>query len=155
MGIVVVTPQSRPWSWILAVDPGGTTGWSLLTEPGGKPHSAQDKPYDFERKAHLLLNQDDASDALIVVERFTITAATAKKSQQPDALKQIGALEYLARCYAGLDLNYQSPAEVMRLVTDTRLRALGWYIPGKEHSNDSLRHMVAFLAKRGEIRIPT
>lgn len=143
------------WSWILAVDPGGTTGWSLFRNSAEKPESFQDTPYDFQCKAHDLLMQDDARDALLVVERFTITAATAKKSQQPEALYQIGTLKYLAERLAGLSLNFQSPAEVMRLVTDQRLKSLGWYVPGREHSNDSLRHLVTFLAKRGEIRIPT
>ncbi len=143
------------WSWILAIDPGGTTGWAHIKNGDEKPQAFQDKPYDFLLKVHGLLSKTDARDAIIVCERFTITAATAKKSQQPEALEQIGAVRYLARYYADLDLHMQGPVEVMRLVDNRRLKALGWYVPGRDHSNDALRHLATYLAKRNELRLPT
>lgn len=138
----------------MAVDPGGTTGWCLWDDEAPAPLAAEDQPYDFLRKAHLLLQRDDADRSTVVCERFVITAATAKKSQQPDALHQIGALGYLARYEAGLDVHFQNPADVMRLATDERLRKLGWYVPGKGHANDALRHLAVWCAKSGRIELP-
>jgi len=139
----------------MAVDPGGTTGWCLLRAGETIPETFQHTPYEFEKKAHEIFQRPDARNAILIVERFTITAATAKKSQQPEALEIIGTLKYLAKFYAKLTPNFQSPADVMRLVTDQRLKALGWYRPGIPHGMDSLRHLAAALARRGELRLPT
>jgi hypothetical protein len=43
----------------------------------------------------------------------------------------------------------------MRLFPDSKLKSLGWYVPGKGHANDSLRHLARACAKRKLIRVGT
>lgn len=139
----------------MAVDPGGTTGFATWRhgEIWGD-FTGQAPPQEFLELAHQLMVQHCFGGRL-VVERFVITVATAKKSPQPEALEQIGALRYLARIECGMELEMQTPAEAMGLVPDKRLRALGWYRPGQVHANDALRHLGLALAKTREITLPT
>jgi hypothetical protein len=136
------------------VDPGGTTGYA--TYAAGEiveELTGQLPPQPYLELAHDLFRSRPTGGRL-VVERFMITVATAKKSFQPDALEQIGALRYLARVECELELEMQTPAEVMRLVTDARLRELGWYRPGRVHCNDALRHLAVALLKSRELVLP-
>ena len=143
-------------TWIMGIDPGGVTGYALWQN--GKivaDWTGQQEPYPFLVDAHLWI-RNAPDDGYLVVERYTITAATAKKSQQPEALEQIGALRYLAKSERGWDLHMQMPSQAMTLIPDARLKALGWYIPGEagKHANDALRHVAFFAAKNTLLDLP-
>ena len=85
----------------------------------------------------------------IVVEKYTITMQTLKKSRQYEALYCIGGLLSLALLFDNVEVVLQSPGEAKALVTDDRLRTLGWYdaVKGKEHARDALRHLVRWLVQ--------
>ena len=85
---------------------------------------------------------------VIVCEDFRITMQTAKKSAQPDALKIIGALDYLA-FRDGAKFVLQTPADAKRFATDDRLRKAGLWTPGRRHANDAARHLFLYLCKKG------
>ena len=142
---------------LLAVDPGGTTGfsWGSL-DTGTFIEAGQLPPYEFCQMAHK--KADSLRGNLsIVCERFTITARTLKVSRggSYDALEVIGVLRYMSLGYCGRDLTFQQPADVMKLFDDERLRRLGWYQKGQGHANDSIRHLAYFLARAGKLTIPT
>lgn len=133
----------------LAVDPGGTTGyaWAEMHEAGElRVFAWQDPPMDFLSWAHNHIESNPFCE--VVVERYTITQKTIKLSRQSDALEVTGALRYLAYLYGDRKIIQQGPSDVMRLFTDDRLKALGWYVPDKEHANDALRHLGYRLAQR-------
>lgn len=90
-----------------------------------------------------------------VVERYIITPATAKMSQQHDALEIIGALKFLTRKYGHGPLVMQTPAEAKAFSTDKKLRTVGWYNPGLPHARDASRHALLYLAKQGIIDLHT
>lgn len=142
--------------WTLAVDPGGTTGFSVAdSDTGELLIAAQKEPFDFQQ--WLQFQAERLGDKLTVVcERFTITQRTLKVSRggSYDALEVIGTLRYFSLRHCGRDLAFQQPAEVMQLVTDSRLKAMGWYQKALPHSNDSLRHLAVWLAHRRVIDLP-
>jgi hypothetical protein len=84
----------------------------------------------------------------IVVERYIITPETAKKSQQPDALEVIGMLRYFS-VTEHIPMQYQTSAQAKRMITDERLKEVGWYTKGLEHGNDAARHMLFYYLKQG------
>lgn len=143
-------------AWTLAVDPGGTTGYSVAnTDTGELLIAGQRNPFDFQEWLHFQADRL-GTELTIVCERFTITQRTLKVSRggSYDALEVIGTLRYFSLLRGGRDLAFQQPAEVMQLVSDARLKAMGWYQKALPHANDSLRHLAVWLAHRGVIDLP-
>lgn len=128
---------------ILAVDPGGTTGWAYWKDGEFTSGEESDWLYwlceggsPFEDIVHHL-----------VIEKYTITAKTAKLSQQTDALRCTGALE--CHAWAFTQVHWQTPAEAKSFSTDFKLKRIGWYRPGKGHANDAARHLLLLCVRRG------
>lgn len=145
---------------IVAVDPGGTTGFSFVEyddetmELVSEPQGGQFEPQEFyEWLAPLTVSWGFLLH--LVVERFTISNRTLKVSRAGsyDALEVIGVCRYLSKRDCGRDLEMSQPATVMNLFPDKWLKERGWYIPGKGHANDSLRHLAKACAKRHLIKI--
>lgn len=130
---------------ILAVDPGGMTGWA--TYWNDHVSAGQSEPMEFLRRADGFL-ATDYTKKHVICERYTVTSETIKKSRQYDALEVIGTLKYLAWKH-GAEFTLQAPAEAKRFTPNARLLILKWYRPGQDHANDALRHLVLWLANHG------
>lgn len=140
---------------ILAIDPGTMTGFACAHNDGTLMFTDQyprqefcDWLYDYART-----NGDELH---VVMEKFTISERTLKASRagSHDALSVIGMVQWASLHFCGRDLVWQQPNEVMALVTNDRLKALGWYVK-KEHARDALRHLAVRCAKLGLLRLPT
>lgn len=131
---------------MLGVDPGGTTGIAVW-EPGFScpVYDELDPPTTMDFLRSQAVHQDNV---IFVVEKYIITPATAKLSQQHDALELIGVVKYLCRIY---DHRYtmQSPSEAKSFATDAKLKKAGWYKPGLPHARDASRHVLTYAAKNG------
>jgi hypothetical protein len=136
-------------TWVFAVDPGKMTGWAwACLEPALLTPGA-----DWRRS--MITGQDTADEfldmvadngfcdprTLFVVESFTVTAHTARKSPQPEPMEVIGAVKFLAR-RGGSRLEMQTPSSAKRFATDTKLRQLGLWVPGQDHARDAIRHLI-------------
>ena len=82
-------PHRSSGNSILAVDPGGTTGWMLWDS--GLLDWGEDGREEFYATLGGLV--DFELDA-IVCERYTISSNTLKKTRQHDALELIGVLRH-------------------------------------------------------------
>lgn len=133
---------------ILGVDPGGTTGWVYYDTDTEEFQSGQ----EADRLAFCGSVKDwvDRGVELVVVEDFRITIQTAKKSQQPDALKIIGAIDYIA-AGGSAKVVLQTPGDAKRFATDDRLKKAGMWTPGRRHANDAARHLFLRLCKQGTL----
>lgn len=136
---------------VIAIDPGVTTGWAVL-DPDGSFRSGEVRgPYDFLRRVYEMV-QSRVFDYELVVERYTITPETIKKSRQTDPLEIIGALRFFAAHYkTGFTL--QSPAEAKAFSTDAKLKRMRWFTPGQGHANDAARHLLCYSISKGYIPI--
>lgn len=138
---------------IIAIDPGETVGFF---EVWVSNHNALSDAYARQLPWHEFNEYLERECATLpysnmIVEKFTITVETAKKSPQPRALMVIGVCEWFAR-RAGIPFdNTQQPSTVMRMVTDDVLKAVDFYTPGAVHANDAARHAVAWLLKNNVI----
>lgn len=134
---------------VLAVDPGGTTGWALWDGESAYVQWGQ-IPGGIDGVASLAEYMGYAD--VVVIEKYTIGGRTVKFSRQTDALEITGALKYRAR-ERSIEVVMQQPAEAKRLFTDERLRAHGWWAVGEEHARDALRHLGFYLARKRIIKI--
>lgn len=147
---------------IVAVDPGGTTGYSFtewsdeMPEAGimHTPKVGQLPPQEFCDWVYDLATQWGPL-MTIVCERFTIGQRTLRvaKGGSYDALDVIGFLRWVSLHYLSRDLEMQQPSEVMNMFPDSWLKERGWYANGLGHANDSQRHLARALAKRKLIRV--
>lgn len=88
----------------------------------------------------------------VVCEQFFITAQTAKNSQAPWSLENIGILKQCLRdvYYPLTRVYWQKPSAAKSVVTNEKLHRLElWHKGGAGHANDAIRHGVLCLIKRG------
>lgn len=130
---------------VVGVDPGGTTGIALWSKGGGL--TLREMPTAIEAVDWISDMTHVLAPTVFVVERYIITPATAKMSQQHDALEIIGAIKYLTRVN-GHEVVMQTPAEAKAFSTDDKLKTLGWYQRGQPHARDASRHVLLYLAKQ-------
>lgn len=131
--------------FVLGIDPGKTTGvalYDLLTEHIDGAELAED---EVGRWLETIIFQVRPA---VVIESFTITQHTARNSQAPWSLEIIGMARHFAAKH-GCSFTLQRPADAKAFSTDARLKALGWWRPGKGHMADAQRHTLLFLAKNG------
>jgi hypothetical protein len=143
---------------VLAVDPGGTSGWAMATLDGTaktvrqtlifgehNPSAMADWLRTFCRNATM----PNAEHRVLVMERFTITPQTGKLSAQYDALELIGLGRYLAEWHdVEFDLT-QAPGDAKAFAKNESLRNWGVWVPVQEHARDAVRHLCLAAAKRG------
>lgn len=139
---------------ILAVDPGKATGLSFFSiDHGEDPVLMYSWEVQFETYAPIIRWALTAFDNTeVVCERFVITAQTAKNSQAPFSLEEIGVLKQ-SMLDAGKDLAklaYQSPNDAKNMFPNPALKKLGyWHRGGEGHALDSIRHGLLYLVKTG------
>ena len=139
---------------ILAVDPGKASGLALFSiETGQEPvliwsQECQQEEYAKPIRATLA----DHPDIVVVCERFIINAQTAKKTQAPFSLEQIGILR---QCLidAGRkpdDIYFQSPSDAKGMFDNPKLKKLEyWHKGGEGHALDAIRHALLQCVKLG------
>lgn len=134
---------------IIAIDPGLTTGVAAYRHTGipwlnGERFSSGqvEGRFHFYKAFNTMVAW--GLPIIVVMERFTITPATAKKSPQPDPIYIIGAIERQADDL-GFPFYFQTPSDAMSFATDDKLKLVGFWNRGKGHANDAARHMLKFL----------
>jgi hypothetical protein len=140
---------------ILAVDPGKMTGIAFLVW-SGVPRESPEAVLTTEADEvefpgvikSVLAQKNNFTEFKVVCEQFTINLQTAKKSQAPFSLEQIGVLKYLCR-EAGIDtIAMQSPADAKNMFPNPKLKKLEiWHKGGEGHALDALRHGLLLLVK--------
>lgn len=149
---------------IISVDPGKTTGLSYLTWDGDQDKlplvqcAGEVDEFDFAALLIKMINLAFAheggptSHVEIVCEKFTITVQTAKNSQAPYSLEQIGVLKHLCREHgiSSEKIHFQTPADAKAMFPNEALKKVDiWYVGGEGHANDSIRHALLYLVKTG------
>lgn len=132
---------------LIAVDPGLTTGVAMWDpEVEQRPTAVQYDVSGMHAFIHTTCMQGyDVYD--IVCESFTISERTMKMTRQTWSLELIGALKYVSEI-RGHTFTLQTPAAAKRFADNTRLRQIGWYVPGRDHANDALRHLFLYAVMK-------
>lgn len=128
---------------IIAVDPGAMTGIAVWHPNESLPSAAElDIPGVYEFVEHEVLNVKVPTH--IVCEAYLITQATIRNTRQYWSLELIGLFRWAAWRSGATFGKLQTAATAKSFATDDRLKALGWWRPGKGHANDALRHLLTY-----------
>lgn len=136
----------RPSVRVIGVDPGKTTGLMLLHDTAVTQVAVAFG--EVEDVLRLWLASEVRT--VVAIERFVITRNTARKTQQTDALKVSGVVENLVGHADHHEVVYQNMSDAKRLGNPAMLRALGWYIRGRNarHMNDAASQVFKLVATR-------
>jgi hypothetical protein len=140
--------RRRAREYILAIDPGMTTGLAYLRRDDLDSYRAVQLPW--MSTCDLIRNTcEHHGDRLdVVYERFTISVRTAKIAPAPWSLEVIGVARYFSQLCTGQDaIEYEQKPP---FATDARLKILGWYTPSQGgHMNDAGRQLLNHLVVCG------
>lgn len=123
---------------LLALDPGGTTGWSFWRYTDDAPLSliASGQVGNGIRGFIDWWADEAPSPDIVVAETFRLDGRTPRPDVTP--LKIEGALEVLFPGWHG------QPNTMKVHAPDAFLKAHGFWLPGKQHARDSVRHALAY-----------
>lgn len=159
------------WATVIAVDPGGTTGWSVMcVEPdcladpeisvlASIVHWASGQVDGEENaQAHALVTLIASwPHAAVVCENFTLR--TFKQSRELlSPVRITSKLDYVMNrgledvAPAGRRIWLQEPSMAKGTATDDRLKDWGLYrrVGGEEHARDATRHAITFLRRASD-----
>lgn len=130
----------------IAVDPGKMTGWAIR----GGDQSMIAGELEWYTFLEWLESYIEAAvklryEVTLISESYIITPATIKKTRQYWSLEAIGCMKYWSLHHLHKDLVLQSPANAKSFSTNDKLKKMNWYLPGKGHANDALRHLLLYL----------
>lgn len=154
---------SLRWHYILGVDPGTTTGLSIVAfdlEARGRPSLAWHVQLPWTnacdaaaQKIAVLVKLSEVDRAGVVCEQFTITAKTAQRGQQEaeDALGMNGVIRRICEVTKVRQYQKQQASAAKTPMSDKLLRSLDIYAVGMKHANDATRHALLCGSKQGLI----
>jgi hypothetical protein len=140
---------------IVAVDPGKTTGYAVISYDGESPkliETGEVQQLEFGQTIDRVLKAAGDSVVDVVCERFVINAQTIKNSQAPYSLEQIGILKHIVHMngYDTEKIVFQSPSDAKKLFPNDALKKIQfWHVGGGGHAQDAMRHGLLRLAKTG------
>lgn len=157
------------WANIVAFDPGGTTGWSVMTVHPEALSAADVKVLEnIEHWAHGQFTGDEDKiaqqmletiecwpDCVVVVEDY-ILRHQRKDKDSLSPIRITAKLEFGLKFWPGLGgqrnatkVFKQQPALAKTTCTDARLKEWGMYQRegGEEHARDADRHALTFLRR--------
>jgi len=133
-------------SCLLCIDPGETTGWAIFHTTGlfhvdqfGTPDAASGTE---EVKKILLQYKPDE----VVIEDYRVYSWRSQHHSWSSlhTPRLIGGIEYL--CHErGIKLTKQMAQTGKNFVSNEKLKAWGFYRPGKKHAMDAVRHGCYYL----------
>lgn len=134
---------------VLAVDPGGTTGFCLWRGTEDWKAWAEPEPRLAAATIHTRLAARDID--VLIMENFYITKFTAQKSQDGKvSIELIGVGWYLAPLY-DVAFVLQPPSDAKHFATDAKLKAMGMWTKGVDHPRDATRHALLYVARNNLI----
>lgn len=120
---------------VMSIDPGGTVGWADWAD-GRLIEQDQDEPVAFLN----MLEGTIANYDHLVIEEYRLRQSSAKAmiGDTFETSQVIGAIMWMAR-KQGVEVTTQSPA-FKTFWDNDKLKHLGLYVRGKDHSRDAVRH---------------
>lgn len=137
---------------IIGVDPGLTSGITLLTGDGRVLRAVLGGQLQPAELVDFITDELHALPDPVVVacESYMVGMETLRRSRQYDPLELIGVLRHLSR-RRGWEFELQSPSSAKRLITDELLESLGLRARGRQHANDACRQALLYIARKHQL----
>lgn len=151
------SPLEGELSSVMALDPGGTTGWAMCSPNEQEVMCGQIGPEEHHGSLWVLMS--GANPETIVMESFQYRQfqGVAKAKVELAPVEYIGVVRLYKAIHAPwLNLNFHTASMGKKFVSDEKLRRLGWYKPtaGFPHARDALRHLVYYLVVTKHVKAP-
>jgi hypothetical protein len=144
---------------IVALDPGGTTGWASyagarldgFTLPVGRNgfNSGQIGPGEHHKTLYDFLCFEQTQEFYVVSESFEYRQNQQNQQRTTVDLSSkeyIGVAKYFVQeRMRGGKLVEQTAGKVKPFWTDDKLKKLGLWNSGQKHANDAMRHLVHYM----------
>lgn len=147
--------------FVMALDPGGTTGWALFNPL--LPHvlcgqlSGNHHLNLFSYLQETVEPPTVLRESVIVCESFQFRQFTGfdKSKVQLDSVEYIGVVKLFSQQF-GVPVQFQTASLAKHFVSDEKLRRMDWYKPtaGLVHARDALRHIIYYLVVTKKVRDP-
>jgi hypothetical protein len=141
---------------IIALDPGGTTGWALFqVHPDamtGDPDITVMSNIEWwtagEFTGSSLSQCDEVVELCVSWPGARLVTEDFKLRQMAAELDPVEINHTVAWALRPRYFVKQSAALAMGTVTDDRQKAWGFWIPGKPHARDAVKHAITFLKRK-------
>jgi len=136
---------------VVALDPGGTTGWASLTVVGGEdmweegqigPDAHHFELWDFLKEESVLHH-----DMTIVCESFEFRQNKQRNNINLMSREYIGVIRLFGVLF-DIPVVFQTAGTGKGFVSDDKLKVMGLYKPGQRHSNDAKRHLIYYVVTK-------
>ena len=137
---------------IMALDPGGTTGWAtaIIEDSMLETIECGQEKYDA---LNLWVTLIHYAPHYLVCETFRYRTQS-RAGLDLTSVKWIGICElYAQQAGDACELKMQEPSEGKGFWTDEKLKKAGLFIRGKPHSRDAMRHLLYFLTFKAGSRM--
>lgn len=134
---------------VVALDPGGTTGWATYTS---YPEATEEKqkfacgqigPYQHHKDLYDFLGMQQTDNTIIVSESFEY-----RNERRPGLVlvskEYIGVTKLFAE-ERGVPYFEQTASKAKGFVKDSNLQKLGLWSSGFQHAMDAMRHLLYYM----------
>ena len=135
----------------LAIDPGGTTGlaWLTVGEDGKMFFGSEQIEGRYEAETWIAQTIGlILVDVTVIIERWDVRKNTHSLTNQDDPRYIIGYVDGISNALHHVTYVEQTPAQAKKFGTDAKLKQLGWYVAGEDHSRDAARHLLTYLVRQ-------
>jgi len=152
---------------IIALDPGGTTGWAMWQDttimagadlgwPWNHFTCGQIGPEEHHDDLYILLETQQTHPFTVVCETFEFRQSdNHREGTNLMSREYIGVAKLFVRQRSFVkdgvaQVRYvpQSPSQGKGFVSDEKLKVMGLWVPGQKHARDALRHLVYYLVNK-------
>lgn len=148
--------------FLLALDPGGTTGWARYNPITGEVECGHLGPEEHHLELYNLLIATSVIAGLsnrklvIICESFEFRNSVNKDKIELFSREYIGVAKLFVQCNYGVMLVFQTASSGKFFIHDVKLKRMGWYIPtrGMTHARDALRHLSRYMVTTLRVKEP-
>jgi hypothetical protein len=137
---VPLTSTSTQWQYMLAIDPGGTTGYCHGVFDGDKLQLKPGQEKFSEAQLFAFMHEHWQKNFYLIYEKFSYRNR-ARPGLDLTAPKLIGVIELFVQS-EGIQYFPQMAAEAMGYWTDEQLKRFNVYVKGLQHGRDAMRHLL-------------
>lgn len=159
---------------VVALDPGGTTGWASYTaqrvpvrssDSGARDgfgwanekwNCGQIGPQDHHDELYAFLESERVTHYSVVCESFEFRQGKQRDNLDLSSKEYIGVVKMFKQ-REGVPAIFQTAGQAKAFIPDKpkngmpanhKLKVIGLYYPGQKHANDAMRHLVTYLVQK-------
>jgi hypothetical protein len=151
---------------IVALDPGGTTGWAMWQDTPMKFDPPLDHftcgqigPQEHHEDLYAHLEFLQTSEFILICETFEFRQQDVEIRMGINLMSReyIGVAKLFAAQRMSSPVVLQSPGLAKSFIPDkkkngmeanAKLKAMGLYVPGSPHAMDAMRHLIYYMVNR-------